>query len=267
MAKSKKTQPNAPGLQHFSPQDSSRQPPLNPYYPSLPDHPPPYPDLSTSYPLSQVNRAAYQPEAMPLQPPSTVIIQSSSYDRRREKYVKSVKKFGYEALLVAIFCLVLSQVAVSLYSKRTCANYLVHQPAKDVSIMYTDVRDYHNSIGLISFVMILALATRVFCTQNGYPGYMFLIGFIALIGTIATGYLAYLSFYSPCVLDWEETPKNIAKSILGKFTDTLPSPDKGVLGERNVLQLAEQDRYGVIVFGIDIFIFILFLSTFLSSLS
>ena len=204
---------------------------------------------------------------LPRHVPATVIVQQPiTYNRREEKYQRKVRKFNNEMLLVALLAVVLSVYANSLYSKRNCINFLVHQPAKDVNVRIQDVRDAHIVVAYGSIVVLfVCLINCLPGERRNYSCYLLLIGLSTFVGTIYTGYLAYLAYYSPCSLKVNELLANSLKTVIGAF-ENLPSPDKGLFNESNVFQLASEDREGVIIFFIDLFNFFLYLSAFVSAI-
>lgn len=290
-------QPNAPEFQQILLESNvSRQPAHNPYYPDLEVGsallpPPPYSDLSIStsdhhrhqtnqfvptttmghsIPRSGAgtNYARFSNQSAPGAPPATVIVQQQPLymNRKFELKQRKVRKFNNEMLLVALFAIGLSVYAHHLYSQRTCVNFLVHAPVKDVSITINNVRDMHLFVAYGSiFILILCLAKCAGGDSHSHSCYLLLMTLTTFMGTLFTGYLAYLAFYSPCSLKASELISNTLKTIVGSMADTLPAPDKRVFGESNVIDLAREDAPGVWIFFIDVFNFILYLSGFISA--
>lgn len=275
--------PNAPDWQQIPLNYPVQQPPHNPYYQ---DHspttnfvppPPSYSDISValpakSIPMSRVNssmpNANYQQlnsANMPRQGP--IIIQTPvHYDRRADKYHNKVKKFNTEIILVALLAIGLSLYAYNLFGRRPCINFVVHQPSKDFTIRVYDVRDAHMHVVYFSVAaLFLAFIKAASGRSKHYGCYLFLIGLITFLATIHTGYLAYLAFYTPCTLTGSQIVSGTLKSAASLFDTSLPSPDKGLMGEKSVFDYIRDDRDGVIIFFMDLFNFILYLSAFVGS--
>lgn len=246
MGKSSKahSQPNAPQLEQLLP---TRQPPLNPYYPSWSE---PYPELAPVY----------------SQQPPTIVVQTPIRDYRMERYHRKVRKFGIEVSFVGIIAAIAYIVAHELYSKRTCINYLVYKPSSDVTVMYSDVKDYQNSMALLSLGVLVLASIRCLFTQRGHSLYVFLNGLLLFVAAFSSGVLAYLALYSPCKLDVETALTGLIKTGVGSIMDKTPRPDIGFFSEKNVFETAEQDGFGVGIFFLDLSAFLLFLSAFFSSI-
>lgn len=200
--------------------------------------------------------------------PTTVIVQQPSNRQhdRAEKYHKKVKKFNTQLMLGAIIAFCSSIYAHSLYDNRNCVSgFIVHQPAKDVNITISQVREMHLFVVYMSiFILFLCLAKASTGRSKSYACYMFLIGLATLITAVFTGYLAYLTFYSPCSLKLAELATNAVRTIMGSF-EKIPSPEKGVFNESNVFQLYREDKSGLTIFLIDIFNFMTYLTFFVNA--
>lgn len=301
--KTKGRQPNAPELQEIllaSP--TIQQPPHNPYYQDMRerDHeyfsstvrnygpsanplpPPPYSDLSQSaatvmQPKVNLHRGAssnyarLQNHLTSGDAANTVIsVQqqpTALYDRIAERHHRRVRKFNNEMIIAALVSIVVSFYAHSLYSERHCINYTVHQPNKDFIVRLNDVRDAQLTIAYGSVIVLLVCMIKCGTGQSkSYSCYIFLIALMTFFGTLCTGYLAYLAYWSPCSLKLSEVISNAGKSILGLIADQLPSPDKRLLNESNVFQLAQDDKAGVMIFFLDLSNFIVWLSAFISAI-
>lgn len=286
--KNRGQQPNAPELQQIlldSP--TSQQPPHNPYYPNLNSitttnqqiPPPPYSDLSIvapqhSVPMSRINQQGSNTSYtrfsndLPRQaPPPTVIVHQAAphHDRRVEKYHRKVRKFNNELFIACLVAIGLSLYSYSLYNQRPCVNFLVHQPSKDISIKVYDVREMHLYVAYGSlFLLLISLAKCGSGESNDYSCYLFLVRLSTFIAAVYTGYLAYLAFYSPCTLKMGDLATNALKT-LGSLVGEMPSPDKGLFGESNVIQVAQDDKPGALIFFMDIFNFILYFAAFMGS--
>lgn len=282
--KTKGRQPNAPELQEILLESPTiQQPPHNPYYPDTSSSflpPPPYSDLSTSaaavmQPKVNLHQGTAASNYSRLQSnlagdaASTVIVQQQPvlhYDRRAERYHRKVRKFNNEMLLVSIVTIILAFYAHSLYAERSCINYTVHQPNKDVVIRVNDVREAQLNIAYGSVLILLLCLIKCGTGQSkSYSCYILLIALMTFFGTIFTGYVAYLAYWSPCTTKLSELLQNTAKSVFGLIADHLPSPDKRLLAESNVFQLAQDDKAGVLIFFLDFFIFVMYLSGFISA--
>lgn len=282
--KTKGRQPNAPELQEILLESPTvQQPPHNPYYPDTSSSflpPPPYSDLSTSaaavmQPKVHLQQGTAAPNYSRLQnnlagdAASTVIVQQQPvlhYDRRAERYHRKVRKFNNEMLLVSIVTIILAFYAHSLFAERNCINYTVHQPNKDFVIRVNDVREAQLNIAYGGVLILLLCLIKCGTGESkSYSCYIFLIALMTFFGTIFTGYVAYLAYWSPCTLKLSEVLQNASKSVLGFLADNLPSPDKRLLNESNVFQLAQDDKPGVLVFFLDFFIFVMYLSGFISA--
>lgn len=279
-------QPNAPQFEHLLYDDhnhTSQQPPHNPYYPTLSNSnniayhhqsPPAYSDLATTtVPLTQLhaNQAAHRhqyPRSMTNQSPTTVVMSHPTTDymyRRRYEKVKKAKKFGCEILLVAIIIVVFTQATLYLYQKRTCTNYVITKFAPDFTIRYDHVKDF-NLLCRALAVILFALGLLKYSVTGPCGCFIsFLVGIVALIGTILAATACYLSFYTPCFVGFEETIKNIVKSAVAMIADKVPGPEEGIFMEKNVIQTIEHDPNGVYIFGLNLGVFILFISTFFAS--
>lgn len=146
-------------------------------------------------------------------------------------------------------------------------DFTVHKPNKDLKISISTVRDMHLTVASASGLIVLLCVVK---SAMGFRGkshscYLFLIGVLTFFVTLFTGYLAYLSFYSPCALKVNELFSNLLKTSLGSLTDSLPAPERGVFGESNVIQVANEDRRGVAIFAIDLSNFAFYFAAFLTS--
>lgn len=288
------TAPNAPELQQILLEQTARQPPRNPYYPDLGDHtspnvsaPPPYSDLSISGPAYPVvpasmanqgpphvnySRLPHQTQPTMHQQPQTVIIRQDYNIGKVQAalYTRRVRKYNNELLVASFLVIVLSIYANSLYDKRPCTDYLVAKPANDLYITVFTVRDYHMTVAAMSFLVLVVTILKCCClgTSKNHSCYLFTAGLLTLVCTLATGYLAYLAFYSPCTLKLQELAANWMKTLVGKLVnEPLPRPDREIFGESNVIKFAEADKLGLTVFILDIFSFALYLGAFAGSLN
>lgn len=278
-------QPNAPDLHQILLNSPVQQPPHNPYYQGHSQAsnfvpPPPYSDTSAkSIPMVPANLSTppanidyreidYQQlhNNMPRQAPIIIHQTPIHYDRRAQRYHDKVRKFNTEMILVALVAIGLSVYAYNLFGQRPCINFVVHQPSKDFTIHVNDVRDAHLHVIYMSVaILILAFIKAATGKSNSYGCYLFLIGLITFIATIHLGYLAYLAFFTPCTLNGSQIASGVIKGAVSLFETSLPSPDKRMLGEKSVFDYIRNDKDGVIIFFIDLFNFILYLSAFVSS--
>lgn len=275
-------QPNAPDLHQILLNSPVQQPPHNPYYQ---DHsqtsnfvpPPPYSDTSAkSISMVRANLSAppvnidyqqmHNTSNMPRQAPIIIHQTPIHYDRRAERYHDKVRKFNTEMILVALVAIGLSMYAYNLFGQRPCINFVVHQPSKDFTVYVNDVRDAHLHVIYVSVaILLLAFIKAATGRSKSYGCYLFLIGLITFIATIHLGYLAYLAFFTPCTLNGSQLASGLIKGAVSLFDTSLPSPDRRMLGEKSVFDYIKDDRDGVIIFFIDFFNFILYLSAFVSS--
>lgn len=278
------SQPNAPDFQQILLNSPIQQPPHNPYYQDL--HPttnfvpppPSYSDISTTVPAKSIHTSrgsSSMPNAnyqqlnsanMPRQGPIIIHQTPIHYDRRADKYHNKVRKFNTEIVLVALLAIGLSVYAYNLFGRRPCINFVVHQPSKDFTIHVNDVRDAHiHVIYFSAAVLLLALVKAATGRSKSYGCYLFLVGLISFLATLHTGYLAYLAYYTPCTLNGSQLVSGAIKSAMSVFDTSLPAPDKRLMGEKSVFDYMDDDKNGVIIFFMDLFNFILYLSAFVSS--
>lgn len=275
-----KKEPNAPPELQQVLLDHTRQPAHNPYYPdpsliaNLP--PPPYSQLTTpltttsynSVPMAHINNADLS--AYPREP--SVIIQSVPsnlpYDSRIERYHQRVKSFNRHSLLVSILIFTLAIWAHNQYSDRPCIwSATVHKPNKDLDITFSTVRYMHLDVACGSCVIfILCVVRAISGKSSSYSCYLFLMGLCSFVLTLHTGYLAYLAFFSPCAINFNEYLRNGAKSFLASISDSLPAPDRGFFGEKSVFNYVEDDRKGVLIFVADLVNFLLYFGTFINAI-
>lgn len=288
-------QPNAPELQEYLLNSAStQQPPHNPYYPDLgpssSQHfgaPPAYNELtrpgqSSALALSNIRSSAMDQSSdidysrMSNIPqvhnvPGTVIIQQPeiTYDRKAYKYHERIKRYNMDRAIVAFLAIFATSYSISLYRHRKCVNYLVDRPFANVTIYLSGVCELHQYIILGSFLIFIICLLKCCTGKNrSYSCYLFVMVILNFIMTLVTGYIAYLAFFSPCALGLKDLVTAGIKTGLGAILkDPLPAPDKGVFNEPNVFQYAREDGYGVIIFLIDLFSFIAYVSGFLTGLS
>lgn len=283
-------QPNAPELQQMlldsDASNNITHPPTNPYYPELSTAlsrsqlpPPPYNDLSAPMmsttsvvPLGYIHhqqQAGDMPRQLTSGATSVVISRPNYYDHRAAKQNRRVRRFNNEVFLCSLLTAVLAICAYRQYDNRTCLyEFIVHKPSADLEITIGNVRDSHILVFYISVaLMLLSLVKCMFGDCKNYSCYLFVMAVVSLLGTLLTVYIAWLAFYSPCGTNLKNLATNTLKTIAGKMVDTLPSPDKGIFGESNVLQQFKDghDVNGLVVFMIDAFNCILYLSLFISS--
>lgn len=218
-------------------------------------------------PSSNVNYARFSSQSNRGSPAAVIVHQPVRYvDRKAEKYHRNVRKYNSQMLIIALIAIGLSIYANSLYASRPCIDYLVHSPAKDISITVYKIRDMHMYVAYGSIITLLICLAKCSSGESpSYSCYLTMISLTTLVGTLFTGYLAYLAFYSPCSLKIGEIFANTVKTAFGKILDNLPPPDRKVFGESNVFDLGREDREGVWIFMIDIFNFVLYLSAFISA--
>ena len=197
-----------------------------------------------------------------------MVIHQVPYNPRAERYSRKVRSFNNQLLVVSILAAVGSFYAYGLYDRRPCLfDFTVHKPSKDLKISITDVRNLHINVvymsALIAVLCLLKSATGY--SSKSYSCYLFLTGLLTFFATITTGYLAYLTFYSPCAIKTNEIFTNLSKTLAGSLADSLPSPDRGLFGESNVLQVADEDRKGVLIFFIDVANFFAYFVAFLTA--
>lgn len=186
-------------------------------------------------------------------------------DPRVERFHRKVRKFNLEMMLATIIVIGLSFYANSLYSRRLCLNFLVHQPTKDIAINVYDVRNMQLYTAYASVFLLIVCLTKCSTGESkSYSCYFTLVGFTTFVLTLYTGYLAYLAFYTPCALKGQELAANAIKTFAGIFDSKLPSPDKGLFHESNVFQLIDEDKEGVLIFFVDFMNFIFYLSGFIT---
>lgn len=282
----KSTQPNAPELQQMLLESSNNttQPPHNPYYPDLAAAtqrahlpPPPYSDLTApmrsnnvSVPLNYIQGVhGDTPRQQPIGGASVVVNNSGYYDYRAAKRHRKVRSFNNEAFIVGLLAAVLTIIAYKQYEHRSCImEFTVHKPAEDLNITIGKVRDLHIVILYVSaIVMLVSLAKCMSGECKSYSCYKLTMFLICFAGAFVTGYTAYLAFYSPCGTSTADLIGNAVKTVSSKFLDHIPAPEKGFFGETNIFQHVKDghDIPGLIIFLIDAFNFILYVSLFLSA--
>ena len=117
-----------------------------------------------------------------------------------------------------------------------------------------------------AIVIVLSLVKSIAGQSKSYSIYLFLMGLCTFVLTMFSWYLAYLAFFSPCALKWNEMLNQSAKTFTGWLADRLPAPDQGVFSESNVFTYAEDDKPGVMIFLVDLVTATMYAITFLSSL-
>lgn len=287
------SRPNAPELQQIllnSP--TNQQPAHNPYYLNLESDysqqqdipPPPYSDLAVtnrsspyinnSLPMATIKNptSSYRPPNIQQAP--TVIIQSTSpithIDRRIEKRNNHVRKFNSEMAGAAMMIILLSVAAYILFTERPCIeSNIVQKVGKNSAITYRHVKEFQN-INIYGAVLVLVICFGKFCCMRSdhHGCYVFLMSVSLFFITILSGYVAYLSFYSPCTTEISQNLVAFGKTIINTFSDETPRfLDKEIANANNVFQWTQQDIKGVWIFLIDVFNFIIFLSGFFSAVS
>jgi hypothetical protein len=272
-------QPNAPEFEHIL---AYQQPAHNPYYPDpaatnlLP--PPPYSSTSVPVsfatarnplPMSQMNDISY-PRIQP--GGASVVIQAPGvpYDYRADRYRRKIQSFNTQTIVVVVMSIVLAVWAFSLYNNRTCIeSFVVHKLNKDVEIKISDIRNEHLNVAYAGgfLIIVCLLKSAIGFRGKSHSFYLFIVGLFSFFMCAHNAYLSYLTFYSPCVLNSGEVLSGAAKTIISKFTDHLPTPDKGIFGESNVIALAKDDGNGLAIFIMDVTNAIFYFSIFLSSMS
>lgn len=264
-----KYQPNAPSFEHI------HHPPQNPYYPDLSSsllQPPPYSELTApmvpnSVAMSQINRTNTNAD-YPRQ--SSVIIHqpqiANPYDYRAEKYHRRVRSYNCQVLLIAIMAIVLSIISTRLHHERPCVDWFTVHKVDNFDITIGKVREMHGYVAAGS-VVIIVLCFLKSCTgrSKSYSCYLFLMGLCTFAMALFTGYLAYLSFYSPCVASVNDLFSKAMKSLAASVSENLPNPERGLFNEKNVLNYMEQDSKGVLIFIFDAVNFVFYFSAFLTA--
>lgn len=197
-----------------------------------------------------------------------IVIQAPgpAYDYRADRHRRKVRSFTSQTIVVAILSIVLAVWAYSLYNERSCIDqFVVHKVNKDFEIKIKDVRQQHLTMAYASgFIIIVCLLKNAIGFGGKSHGcFLFLVGLFSFIMCLHNGYIAYLAFYSPCTLG--DFTTSAAKTVISKFVDSLPTPDKGLFGESNVIAEAKNDANGLAIFLMDIMNAIFYLSIFLSS--
>lgn len=208
------------------------------------------------------------PRQQPISP--TVIVQhpprlANPYNHRKEIRHQKIRKFNNEMAVAAILCVIFSAYAYSLFEHRPCINTMVEKHG-EARMNVFDVRDAQVTIAYFGlFILLISLIKCATGKNNSYCCYLFIVAIASGFFSIVTGFAAYYAFYTPCVLSAKELINNTVKTIAGSFLENVWA-GKEMFGESNVLELAREDKAGVIIFFIDVFNFLIYCSLFITSI-
>lgn len=295
--KGKNRYPNAPPEQQTILLESpiGQQPPHNPYYPDISQHiaPPPYSDLSTSTAttvpyqattrmtngnIMNNNNPRYERFANapggPQQAPTVVVqrVASSGRDFIYSRYTEKVRNYNRSMALISVFSIALSCLVLYFFSLRPCFDdFVIHQlgPEKIVTVRNLKVMPFN-----IIFISLVVLVISILKSCIGYGKnsscFLFLMGLVSLYAMLGAGYMAYLSFYTPCVASLNELFTNTAKTLITKglsmFDMDVAGPQKGYFNEKNVFDYAKEDLLGIYTFLINAMICLFYFAGFLDAL-
>lgn len=277
--KGKKAQPNAPDQQTILLESPiGQQPAHNPYYPDISQvSPPPYTDLSTEATRMADNTdPRYQRFSNPTPGQPTVIVQriaASGRDFGYYSYCEKIRKFNRGMILFSVVAILLSYITLFLYSKRSCIDeFLIHQPTPETLVRVKDLKSFsYDVIGISLFLLGVSLIKSLIGYSKSSACFLLIVALASFAGTILTGYMAYLSFYSPCVVSVGEivskTAKTFAAGVASFINEKTSNPDQGIFGETNVIQYIDKDGLGVAIFGINVALCISFFSGFIDAIT
>lgn len=283
--KGKKGPPNAPDLETVLLQSPiGQQPPHNPYYPNLDQvAPPPYTDLTTDRTRmttdysavsdnNRYKRFSNNAAAIP-----TVVVQQTAIDPGRDffyarKY-EQVRKFNNTLAFRAFLIIAMAFSAMHLYSRRPCIDdFVIHQLSPDHLVRVADLERFHANVIYLSFFMLVISWIKCACgASKSHSCYLFLMAMCSFVGMLFTGYMAYLSFYNPCVISVNEIVQKAGKTLMSEFFSTIKEsvsgPELGRYGETNVFNYVKEDKFGLGIFIINVMTCFSFFANFVSSIT